>query len=392
MIRSVPLSRRLVLIASLCAAVVGCSESIAPPLSSAICTPDGDTTGFTFLRLGEGTKPAIALGSDGRVHAAFIDESTSGWIRYVHLEPGAGAPSFTTLVAEGYFYGPIELVLDENDRPHVLYHDHTRADQVLAVQQPDGSFLLHPMDNPGHDGWYNAAAFDTTGVLHTASYDPSGFSGVGVVYGAWDGQDWTIEVAAPGSFDYAGGMAIDVAGDASTVKVAFYDDVAGLGRLATRDGSGSWSTENIESLGAWDEVGRFPDLDYSSSGTTSLVYLAQAAGTGTVRRARIHPSSEDRWDVTTVTGFTIGFAGARDLATFDFGAGQDVVAYQTRSLLGLIKSGNQPGTWTERTWAAAPGITFGQQTEVVIGATGEVHLVWWQDGERPGTICYATDR
>lgn len=65
------------------------------------------------------------------------------------------------------------------------------------------------MANAGHDGWYNSGFVDPGGTLHTATYDPAGFGGRGVVYGAWDGASWDIEVAAPGSFDYAGGTEIE---------------------------------------------------------------------------------------------------------------------------------------------------------------------------------------
>ena len=69
------------------------------------------------------------------------------------------------------------------------------------------------MSNTGHDGWYNVGTIDPDGRLLTATYDPRQFSGAGVNYGVWDGSDWTVELAAPGRFDYAGGMALVRASD-----------------------------------------------------------------------------------------------------------------------------------------------------------------------------------
>ncbi len=86
----------------------------------------------------------------------------------------------------------------------VLYHDHTRGDQVLGARI-GSDWSLHPMPNSGHDGWYGSGTVSARGTLLTASYDPSGFEGAGVIYGEWNGSDWTIELAASGSLDYTGG-------------------------------------------------------------------------------------------------------------------------------------------------------------------------------------------
>ena len=44
-----------------------------------MCTPSGVTTGWTFSRIGTGSKPALAVGDDGTVHTAFINEAQDGW-------------------------------------------------------------------------------------------------------------------------------------------------------------------------------------------------------------------------------------------------------------------------------------------------------------------------
>ena len=170
-----------------------------PPGGVDSCTPLGSLDGRQFARLGAGTKPAIAVGADGTVHAAFLEEARSGWIRYARLSSGAAMPAME-LIANGYFYGPIDILLSDAGEPQVLYHDHDREDQVLAIRS-FGNFDLQPMTNVGHDGWYNTGIFGPDGELHTASYDPRGFAGRGLNYGAWDGAGWSIELAASGSFD-----------------------------------------------------------------------------------------------------------------------------------------------------------------------------------------------
>ena len=264
-------------------------DGVPPSQSLAECTPEGTTAGWSFTRLGLGAKPALALGTDGTVHAAFMNEATDGWVRYARLAVGADEPSAPESVDAGYFYGPIDIVVGSDDQPWVLFHDHSREDQVLALRAASGSWSLRPMSNSGHDGWYNAGVLDAAGTLHTATYDPRGFDGQGVTYGAWDGLSWRIELAAPGSFGYAGGMAIALTAD-GRAHIAFFDDVAGEARIASRSGDGTWDVTTIEALGGGLETGRFPDLAVGSDGETlHLVYFARSSATqggGPVRHGR----------------------------------------------------------------------------------------------------------
>ncbi len=217
------------------------------------------------------------------------------------------------LIANGYFYGPIDILLSDAGEPHVLYHDHDREDQVLAIRS-FGNFDLQPMTNVGHDGWYNTGIFGPDGELHTASYDPRGFAGRGLNYRAWDGAGWSIELAASGSFDYAGGTAIVHSLDG--VRAAFFDDLAGLGVIASREGPNDWSVSIIEPKGDHVEVGRFPDMEVDPDGNTlHLVYLALGgAGGDVVRYAKGTPGLFTFQDLATIEDFEIGFSGARDLA------------------------------------------------------------------------------
>lgn len=372
-------------------APVGLVDDVPPDEGVAMCTPTGATASWRFARLGAGAKPALAMGSDGTAHAAYMNEANEGWVRYARLAPGELAPGERLSVADGYFYGPIDIALGADGQPRILYHDHTREDQVLAEGSSTGAFELRPMVNTGHDGWYNSGIFDDGGTLHTATYDPSGFAGRGVIYGAWDGAAWTVEVAAPGSFDYAGGTGIVVgAGERS---IAFFDDAAGVGRISTRSAAGSWTVSETEPLGDRDEVGRFPDIELDPDGSTvHLVYLARGGAAGdVVRYARGRPGAYDFENLTEVSDFSIGFSGARDLATLAVSSsGQPFVALQTRSRLQLLTVTGQ-GPQTLATFEAASGVRFMQQTDVSVDAQGQVHVVWWQSGEVPGTVCYATN-
>ena len=131
---------------------LGDGDDIPTGGGATACTPGGDTTGWTFTRLGSGAKPALALDADGTAHVAFMNGSTAGWVRYVRLPAGSTTPETHESVDDGYFYGPIDVVLGSDSQPFVLYHDHTVEDQVLAIRGAGGSWSLAPMTNAGHDG------------------------------------------------------------------------------------------------------------------------------------------------------------------------------------------------------------------------------------------------
>ncbi len=354
--------------------------------------PENAGSEWSFAPLGLGAKPALALGTDGTVHAAFMYEAQSGWIRYSRLgvgDTGAGAPES---VDAGYFYGPIDIVLDLNDQPMVLYHDHNLEDQVLAIRDASASWSLLPMSNTGHDGWYNSGVIDAAGTLHTASYDPSGFSGQGVMYGAWDGVTWGVGVAAPGSFDYAGGMTIALTADGG-IHIAFFDDVAGEARITTRLPAGPWDVTTIEEQAGELETGRFPDLAIAPDGETlHAVYLARSEEEqGVIRYAKGVPGNFQITDLVDVSDFSIGHDGARNLATLDLdSSGRPIVAVQNRSGL-LVLRVLDGSTETLADFRAAPGTEFKQQTDVAVDDQGRVHVVWWQSGGVPGTVCHAVN-
>jgi len=118
-----------------------------------------------------------------------------------------------------------------------------------------------------------------------------------------------------------------------------------------------------------------------------MVYLERATtSTGVIRYARGTPGAFEMMDVVEVTDFS---GGARDRATLDLDAsGRPVIATQTKSeftVMRLVDGAVQPVA----SFPAAEGITFGQQTEIEIDVQGRTHVVWWQSGEDPGTVCHA---
>ena len=75
----------------------------------------------------EGVKPALALDSQGIPLVAYMLEDLQGFVKGAVLKGNAWD---ITTIAEGYFYGPLDLAIGPDDVGHVAYHDHqdTRFD------------------------------------------------------------------------------------------------------------------------------------------------------------------------------------------------------------------------------------------------------------------------
>ncbi len=347
--------------------------------------PPPPNTSWSWIDVGEGAKPVLALDSGGTAHIAYMFESQPGWVRYASVSPDATSASAPSEIATGYFYGPIGIALKDDATPQVVYHDHDLEDQVLAEARSGGNWSLSTMINDGHDGWYNSIVTDDAGNAHTASFYPSGFNGLGVFYGVFDGTSWTTELAAPGSFDYAGGVSIAL-GDNDTVYIAYFDDGAGVAKLARRKGVDDWEEIIVQPKGTLIESGRFPKLAMVGD-TVHMVFLARdTESSGTIRYASGTFDNLSVRDVAPIDNIEIGFSGARDIATLAVADdGRVAVAYQSKrsTFLALI---DDAGIDTEEV-STDVGNGLGQQTSIAIGAD-KVHLVIWQSGGTPGTVRY----
>ena len=121
-------------------------------------------------------------------------------------------------VADGYFYGPIDVAFGPDDRPHIAWHDHQNPDMVnpevgdaVHAVLTDGEWDVESVFSDGHDGWDTAIAVDSQGNVHMAGVDPFQFGRMeGIEYYYFDGEGWTVEQIGSGPINYAGGIALAV--------------------------------------------------------------------------------------------------------------------------------------------------------------------------------------
>ena len=347
---------------------------------------------WTTQSVGSGIKPAVAVDADGVVHVAFLTEADHGALFYASNESGDFE---LTTVAEGYFYGPVDIALGPDGVPFIAYHDHqdtgfnpALGDEVIAMMQ-DGAWKLSTVEDDGHDGWDNSIVVDGDGNWHTAAVDPSQFgSSDGVEYATNSGGEIIVTSVSDGPVAYEFGTAIQLNNE-GTPGITYYDNVAQTLKYAEL-GPDGWSVSTVDDDG---DAGRYAALSYDSEGSAHISYFVfQSQNGGVVRHAWLDGSGWQIEDVDVLDDVVPGHVGARKITAIVMDE-NDIphIAYadQGRIVYGLR---NEEG-WSVQEVSSASERQFGQLVEMALDSDGNPHLVWFEvENPSPltGEVIYAS--
>ena len=222
--------------------------AISSPSPSGPVLTGGEGFTWTIEDVDSGTKPALALSSNGVPHIAYMLESQSGFVK--NAVRGDSSWDITT-VAEGYFYGPLDLAIGADDVPQISYHDHQdssfqpdKGDAIYAFLQ-DGQWKVEAIFHPGHDGWDNRITVDSQNRPHISAINPLEFEGNGLQYFALsDAGTWLVEEVGTGpiTYKYATSIAIDPQG---RPHITYFDQRDNDLALASKGDSG-WSISTVD--------------------------------------------------------------------------------------------------------------------------------------------------
>jgi hypothetical protein len=343
--------------------------------------------------VGEGIKPAFAIDADGVAHVAFLTEADHGALFYAHNRNGDFE---VETVAEGYFYGPIDLALTPGGDPLIAYHDHqglqfdpALGDEVVA-QLTETGWELTTVADDGHDGWDNSIVVDKAGVWHTAAVDPSQFgSEDGVEYATLvDGAVTVVPVGSgPIKYEFATSIQLDPSGSPS---ITYYNDRDQQLEFATF-GAGVWSVEVVDDQG---DAGRYASLAYDADGAPHIAYyVAESRETGIVRHAWEDASGWQIEDVGRLENVRMGMTGARKITSLAFDpSGGLHLAYTDRDR--LIYAQKTDDGWIGQEVVEPGSRVLGQLVELAIDDDGNPHLIWFDavslSPSLQGVVFYAT--
>ena len=87
---------------------------------------------------------------------AYLSESNPGFVKCAIIE---NAVVMTESVSNGYFYGPLDIKMDQTGNPRIVYHDHNTEDLGHA-QRLESNWQILGAKNVGHDGWDGSIYID----------------------------------------------------------------------------------------------------------------------------------------------------------------------------------------------------------------------------------------
>ncbi len=250
---------------------------------------------WTVMDVDEGEKPTLTIDINDVPHIAYIDEAFPGFVK---LAKFSNNEFESTLVTEGYFYGPIDLAFNPVDNTaRIGYHDHDEEDYAYATQSISGDFTVEFIESPGHDGWDNTIFIEDDGTEHLLSTD----SGGDVEYASLnESNEWVVERTGISRTSYRWATDIEVV-NGIVYAVAYSSRNDNL-MLATKE-EGVWDTQLITASG------RYPSLDVDDEGGVMIAYFKKIEGsTGFIEVAQFGSAGLEFSVIDTLVNFDEGNA------------------------------------------------------------------------------------
>ncbi len=339
--------------------------------------------------VGQATKPSFDFDSQDRIHVMGMTEAFPGFVWHAVADNALAEWNFTTL-ANGYFYGPGDLVVDPDDRAHVAFHDHDRQSPrhiIVSGSQIDADNTIPTTTQ--HDGWDNSLALDSQGNLHMTSVDPVDFGATNSLQHGIFTNSWSFENGIPGSGSFMYGfnttVAVDSAGD---IHILFCQSpdwlVPGDLKYAVKR-SGTWIFSTVIGNGI---RGRFPSIAVDDNDNLHAAWLdinSSNTSQATVQYGFL-PQGSNAWQISpidTLNSVALGFSNARKSTSIVIGAnGNPRVAYGDKR---IIRYGSQTeGEWSLETIAESTVDLYKGLVVLRLDSQDIPGIVFWNPA--PGTL------
>jgi hypothetical protein len=342
---------------------------------------------WQFFEVDEGVKPELAITSQDNPNISYMLEDHTGYVRHAVFNSSTLMFDNSQPVT-GYFYGPLDLAIDQNDLPHINFHNHTYQDQVHLYLTP-GGWIEERINNPGHDGWDNSITIDENNYPHTSTIDPSG---VGIEYAYFNGSDWQVEPIGSGPLMYANttSLALDTKGNP---HITYYNDSTEDLMYAVRD-TGNWTISVVDSTG---DVGQFSSLALDTLDVPHISYYHHI--TDSIGIVKIAVWNNTEWNITNIDSLDhvfIGFSGARNMTSLNLD--RQMNPHITYSDQKIMKYTNWDGSNWQRQIILDVSDTstiLGQLTSMQLDNQGYVHVAYYEvtnTAPLTGIIKYVTNK
>ncbi len=346
---------------------------------------------WQFVEISDGIKPTIFSGENDMVHVAAMKESiSSGFINYSKI---TSYSIETEIVEEEYFYGPIDIALDNDQIPIIAFHHHNigmgefRGELVFATSVGPNNWTVDVVSNRGHDGWDGTFTVDQNNQLHSISTDPSN----GVEYATGRGSNWMIETVDSSMAMYQYGTDIHL-DPFENVHTTFFIDQSSLLKYASRSNN-TWQVEVVDTNAV------FPKMILGALGPVIAYYkTTRVNGTwgtdGVIMVARKIGFNWQYEQVATLEDVATGvFTGAREVLDLQLDSnGVEHLAFGNNK---IVRYGTHNGSnWNLDTVFDVTDESFdlGQQVSLALSPDGNAHIVTYRRTDpNDGRVFYGTN-
>ena len=330
---------------------------------------------FAITRVDRGTKPGIAIDSDGTPLIAYLLErlGSEGWVRVAR-----GDGSDVQQVHTGYVFGPLDIAAAADGRVFVGFHDHDTEDGAVAVRDGDGWSVSQIADD-GHDGWDSSIGLGPNGELYYLGVDPVQFdpASSGVELATLSDGAWTVREVGSGAQPYEWGVDAATLSDGTVVIVYF--DAESQDLVFGIDDANGFALTSIFTEG---DAGRFPELAVDQNDRAHVAFFQSAErvreegpAPGNVMYG-VH-TADGGWrfeTVGTVDDQVLGFAGARRTVALALNGNEPVLDYIGTERLTLAMPDGSGG-WSRQIVAEAEDAAL-QVVGLALDASGLPHLTY----------------
>lgn len=362
--------------------IVYCTSASTLWGSALMSSSNTNENKWTVVDAGFGTKPSIALTSQGYPRIAYMSEVTGGFIKL-------GLSNDTTFTSEladsGYFYGPLDVAVGENDLTQIVYHDHTTngGDMVIATQNGEFDWDQEAVFSEGHDGWDATMYIDANNERHLLGVHDNG----DLEYSVRVNGQWVTEGVGLTSLNYR--YATDIIAENNVVHMACVRNISNELYYVVRQ-NGNYSHQVV------DTVSLFPSIDLDHNGILRMAYYKRGNSptSGQVIVATLQNGEWVPEVVDQLTGIDISFGGARNIVDLETNNGDLYVSYGNKELVKLAS--NSSGSWTSETVIDYTGRPIlGQQTSLEFDQNGKAHITTFRkqaSADGGGVVMYATNK
>ena len=216
-----------------------------------------------------GSWTSMALDSKGHPHISYIVQEAQGLrsvLKYAYWDGVMWV--FETVDDSARFSEGTAIALDQQDRPHISYHQIDDRDLKYAFRGENG-WTTSTVDTGGDVGRQSAIVVNQAGEVHITYLDLTHNQ---LRHAARLVGRWQYDIVGPiDALSGGHGLAVNSAG---APFVAFYDPTLPGLRYGNWTGSG-WNLTTVDTLG---NAGRFASLAMDSSDRPHISYLGGTSG------------------------------------------------------------------------------------------------------------------